>query len=311
MSGRTSSASRGSDRLAARRRLRRRRVIIAFGIFLILLGAGIVYQLWQSAVRISDIKILGADQSFAEIARATMQESYFGIIPYDSIFFFPASRIRANIIAAHPDVAAISIFRNGFSSISIRVDNRVPIARWCGVASAAALPPDSAGKEVVPTISGDCYLFDAGGFLYATATEAFFTREGISPEGVQASPDKTLTPFVLFSSLQADATHPVGTTLKDANQLPLVFDFARQLESLGLLVGTVVIRVDEVDFFLEASTQDDFTGPRITYLLGDEQNAFTALVSAKGQLKLSNPTTEYVDLRFPGKIYLKRTESPK
>lgn len=300
MSGRVSSAARGSDRLAVRRRIRRRRIRIALGILFLVACTGVLYELRQDNVRISDIKVFGADESFADIARTAMQGSYLGIIPRDSILFFPASRIRADIITSHPDIAAVSIFRNSFSSLSIKVDYRVPIARWCGTSSTSTSPADSPRKEVMPTESGECYLFDAGGFLYATASQ-----EGDASTTVGVHSGDTLTPYALYSALQSDSTSPIGATLKDANHIPAVFDFAREIGLSGPSVNTIVIRGDEVDFFLGSD------GPRITYLLGDEQNAFTALVSAKAQLNLSDPTLQYVDVRFPGKVYVKRAEPPK
>jgi hypothetical protein len=307
MSGRVLSPARGSDRLAVRRRLRRRRIRIALGILFLLVCTGIVYELRQSTVRISDVLILGADQSFAKIARSAMQGSYLGIIPRDSIFFFPASRIRADIVAEHPDIAAVSISRDGFSSISIKVDNRVPIARWCGSSPTSTQPENSPGEEVMQTTSGDCYLFDASGFVYATATR----MRDVSSGNSESNPDKTLTPFLLFSLLKPDAISRIGATLKDSNYIPVIFDFARRLASFGPSIGAVVIRADEVDFYFATTTQSVIAGPRITYLLGDEQNAFTALVSAKGQANLFDPTLKYVDVRFPGKIYLKRAEPLK
>ena len=308
MSVRLSSAERGSERLAARRRRSRRRAFIALCLFALLSLGALIYGLWQPAVRINRVDVQGTDVSPLEtIAREALQGGYLGVIPRDSIFFFPASRIRNTILATHTDIAAVSISRSGFSGISIKTDMRVPIARWCGSSSLPPSPEDSPLKEVVPTASGDCYLFDASGFVYATATEAFFTVGGVSP-AVGSNSDKTLTPFVLFSALQSGTVIPVGATLKDANRLSAIFDFARQLGLSGPPVRAVVIRDDEADFFLATSTYGAATGPRITYLLGDEQDAFTALVSAKGTLNLSDPFLQYVDLRFPGKVYLKKKE---
>ncbi len=305
MSVRLSSAARGSERLAARRRRLRRRALIALSIFALLSFGVLIYGFWQPAVRIARVDVQGADISLETIARDVIQGSYLGIIPRDSIFFFPASRIRAGILAARTNIAAISISRIGFSGISIKIDNRVPIARWCGSSSASMSSGGSSLKEAVPTVNGDCYLFDASGFLYATATESFLLKEGRSPAIASSNPDNTVTPFVLFSSLQTGVVPPIGATLTDANQLPAVFDFAREIGLSGPSVTTIVIRGDEVDFLLVSGS------PRITYLLGDEQNAFTALVSAKAQLNLSDPTLQYVDVRFPGKLYLKRAEPPK
>lgn len=308
MSVKLSSASRSNERLAARRRRSRHRAFIALCVFItLLLGAGI-YGLWQSAVRITRVEVLGADSSLEVLARNALQGSYLGIIPHDSIFFFPASIIRESILDTYKGTAAVSISRTGFSSISIKVDNRVPIARWCGLSSIATSPEDSPLKKMLPTASGECYLFDASGFVYATATEAFSVDGRVSPAPGESNQDKTLTSFILFSLFKVDAVSAIGATLKDANQLPMVFDFARQLGLSGPPVRTVVIRGDEVDFFFATSTYGTAADLRVTYLLGDEQNSFAALVSAKSTLNLSDPSLQYVDLRFPGKVYLKKKE---
>lgn len=299
MWGRTPSAPRVSDRFTARRRARRQRIAVALIILIALSGAGIAYELRQAVVRIADITVLGADQSLSDIAAAQLQGDYLGIIPRDSIFFFPASRIRAGIMATHPNIAAVSVARTSLTGISVRPSYRVPIARWCGTSLASTPAADAASAETMP--AENCYLFDANGLLYALAVPG----DNASTTEATSSPDKTVTPFVLFSPLESDGVPAIHQTLKDADELPGVFDFARQIGTLGSAVGTIVIRGDEVDFFLASSTA------RITYLLGDEQNAFTAFVSAKDQLNPSDPMLEYADLRFPGKIYVKRSEAPK
>jgi hypothetical protein len=90
-------------------------------------------------------------------------------------------------------------------------------------------------------------------------------------------------------------------TIAHAEKLSAAFDFARQLASLGSPVSSIVFRDDEVDEYLASGT-------RITYVLGYEQNAFTALKSARANLNLSDGSLLYVDLRFDGKVYLKRKE---
>ena len=235
-------------------------------------------------MRISHIKILGADQSFAEIASATMQGNYFGIIPCDSIFFFPASRIRADIIAAHPDIAAVSISRDGFTSISITINDRVPIARWCpSTDSAYSMSSGQASSSQASSGQTDCYVFDAGGFIFALA----------------ASSTKTINNFALYAPLVGETPEPLRATVAHAETLPGMFDFARELATFGSSVASVVIRGDEVDEYLESST-------RITYVLGHEQDAFSALVSARANMNLADGSLDYVDLRFDGKVYLKR-----
>jgi hypothetical protein len=270
MSERVSSALRGSERLAARRRLHRRRVNLAFGIFILAL---IVLSLWglqQSAVRISHVQVSGADESFATYALQAMRGSYFGIIPRDSIFFFPEARIRSELLAAHPEVAAVSIFLDGLTGLSIKVDKRVPVALWCGLA-----PTEGADEY--------CYLFDAKGYIFAAA----------------ATTTETVNSFSVYAHVAEETLEPLGATLVNAEKLPSAFDFARQLSTLGSPVGKVIFRGDEVDDYLESGT-------RITYVLGDEQNAFTALISSRTDYDLANGSIEYIDLRFSGKMYLKK-----
>lgn len=284
MSERTSLAGRGNppgqgDRLATRRRTRRRRSLIASGVLLLIISGIIVYGLRQDAVRISHIEVFGTDTPLTQYATSAMQGSYFGIIPRDSIFFFPESSIRAAILADHLDIAAISIFRSGLDSISIKVNDRAPIARWCGLA---------------PTIGIDeyCYIFDASGFIYG----ADFSTE--TPPAGTSTP--TINSFRLYAPLEGNTLEPLRATLAYAELLPGVFDLARQLTTFGSPVTSIVITSDEeVNDYLASGT-------RVTYVLGHEQDAFTALVSARANMNLADGSIEYVDLRFDGKVYLKK-----
>lgn len=279
-----SSVERASERLAARRRSKRRRARIVLGVLILFICGGAIYGLQQSAVRISHIQVFGADPSFAGIAQAVMRGSYLGLIPRDSTFFFPASRIRSDIITAYPSVAAVSLFRDGLMGLSIKVDNRFPVARWCG----ANTPPQAA----ISTPSEGCYVFDASGFIYATTSVDTMD----SPQAAQP-----INSFIVYAPLSESSApeSPIGTTLSNARKLPTTFDFARQLTALGSPVITLIIRGDEVDDYLASGT-------RVTYVLGDEQNAFTALTSARANLDLADGSIDYIDLRFGGKIYLKR-----
>jgi cell division septal protein FtsQ len=275
--GRDSSFRQGfGGRLSARRHKRRRRALIALCIFIILLLCALVWGIRQNSVRISHVEIVNGDQSLAVIATATMQGNYFGIIPRDSIFFFPEDSIRANILSAHPELAAISISRNWTTRLSITAQNRIPIALWCP-------STDSTSSQQAISSAESCYLFDANGFIFATT-----------------SPIQPVNSFVVFSAL-GNENSPIGSKLPNSEELPAAFNFARQLSSFGASVSSVVLRGDEVDDYVASST-------RVTYVLGDEQNAFTALSSASGDFNLSDGSIEYIDLRFDGKIYVKKND---
>lgn len=276
MSERASSEGHSIGRLAARRRQSRRRGLIIFCVITIFVLSAFVYGAWQAPVRIGRVVMYGADQSLSSIATGAMQGKYLGIIPRDSSFFLPEARIRSGIMTADPTVAAVSFFRNGLTGLSIKVDYRAPVARWCGASA------EGATSSPRSNLGADCYLFDANGFVYASTTD-------------QGQP---VNSFAVYEPL-ADVTTPIGSTLPNAEKFPATFDFARQLATFGSPVSAVVFHDDEVDDYLAS-------GSRVTYVLGEEQNAFTALASARANFNLADGSVDYIDLRFPGKVYLKK-----
>ena len=272
MSARTSSESRGGERLAARRRRGRRRLAIALCILLLLLLAAALYGLQQPSVRISHIAVYGGDESLREVAVRAMDGSYLGIIPRNSTFFIPKARIRSEILTAHPDIAAVSFFRSGFTGLTIKVIDRAPIARWCGSIGSSQVSP---GEQ--------CYVFDASGVLFALA----------------ASTTEAINTFTLYASLQGESIEPMRATIAQADKLPATFDLARTLATVGPAAERIVIQSDEVTVYLTSGT-------RIVYVLGAEQAAYAALISARDHLNLTDGSLEYVDLRFEGKVYTKQ-----
>lgn len=277
MSGRTTSAGRNGESLRERRQRSRFRILVVSGIlFCILLGA-LIYGVWQPGVRIGNVVMYGTDQSLAQVARTGLEGSYFGVIPHDSTFFLYESGIRSALLSKYPDIAAVSIFRKGLTGLSVRTDPRTAVAHWCGTVFG--------GVSTSTESQSTCYVFDSSGFIFAhTATST-----------------ETINPISVYASLQGDVVEPLRATIASADKLSASFDFARQLGTLGSSVSTIVFHEGEVDQYL-------LSGTRISYVLGNEQNAYTALRSARATLNLSDGSLLYVDLRFDGKVYLKRKE---
>ena len=184
-------------------------------------------------------------------------------------FFLPVDSVRAAILAGHLDMAAVSIAREGLRGLSIKVDSRVPIARWCGN------PPDAQFFATSsPKTEENCYLFDAHGFVYATTSTEILTRS-----------------FVVYESLalQSASTTALGMTLPHADTFPVVFDFARQLSSFGSPVTAIVFHDGEVDQYLE-------NGVRVSYVMGNEQHALNALAFARPDLRADRKFPQHRDL---------------
>lgn len=279
------AAGSAAPRLRERRRAARRRLFLAVLLLLLFVGALGIWGLNQPAVRISSIEIEATENLLPgpaplDLANAALRGSHVGLIPYDSTFFLNAPRVRALIRSAHPEIAALSLRHTGLRSIAIRISPRTALGRWCGLAPA-------------PGVAPYCYLYDPSGFLYAALPDPL---AGASSTPV-ALPD-TLNDFSLYAPLAGNAQEPLGATIARAAELPGAFAFARRLADLGSPIAAVFIRGDEVDDLLASGT-------RVTYVLGREEEAFSALISAKRDLDLSNGSLEYVDLRFSGKVYLK------
>jgi cell division septal protein FtsQ len=265
----SSRPSQGSQRLLARRRLRRRRSLIGLGVFFVLLLLVGLWLVHQRAFRIQNVTVFGAPELVAAYAREEMAGSHVWIFPRDSVFFLPTDAIRSRILAERPEIAAVSVFTSDLTTLTIKVDERTSIARWCG--------------EKV-RMSGDrCYVFDANGYIFAEAT----------------STEDTINTFGLYAPLAESDVTPLRATIAGADLLPDVFEFSRELRTFGSPVEWVHIHDGEVDQILKSGT-------RITYVLGEEQSAFTTLTSGKASINVSDGSIDYVDLRFGNKMYVKR-----
>lgn len=272
------SSRRGIESLRARRRRARLRLSIELILLALVIAGSLIWLAWQPYLRVSRVEVFGADQSLAAYAQRALPGSYLGIVPRDSILFVPEAMIRHAILADHPEIAALSIARTGFTALSIGATSRVAVARWCGLA------PSTEGEAPY------CYLFDGNGYIFAALSE-----------DASATPPTTLNSFVVYDSLEASSTEPLRATLSSADELPDAFAFARKMGGLGSPAEAVVIRPG-------AGEADDLlaSGTRITYVLGEEQHAYSALTAALKDLDLSDGSVSYIDLRFPGDVYVKR-----
>lgn len=268
-----------------RRRERRRMFVVGACLLAVIVAGGLMALLRNEVLRIHTVTVRTGPESLAGLASEKLDGFYFGVIPRNSILFFPESEIRSAILSVHPEYAAVTIARAGLSSLSIRISERIAIARWCG----DLLPRE---KEQ-PT----CYVFDANGLIFAPATSSI---EVVNSYALYA-------PRVYADAMTAGES-PVGATLANADHLPTLFDFVRQTQLLSRtrlthasstgLSSAIVIHDGEVDTYLE-------NGTRVSYVLGNEQSAYTALVSAQDSARVGDDTISYIDLRFDGRVYVK------
>jgi hypothetical protein len=268
--------------LTERRRIARKRFRIALAVVVILVVSGLLTLVWQPFVRIHNVMATGPDGDGVQaLTLSSLSGTYAYVIPHDSIFSFPADAIRTAILNTYPDIDAVSISRTSFTAIEVRSVSRASAFLWCGATLPGASTVASSTSDALPA---PCYDADAEGFIFATSTDV----------AIGTSTD-TLRIYALTDS---GAVSPLRAHVVEASKIPNALIFIKTLKTMGVSVVSLVIHDDEADLYTPL-------GVRITYVLGQEQQA-TALAQASfNTLNVNDPTLEYIDLRFLDKVYIK------
>ena len=289
--------ARKRDSLKERRRKQRRIFFIVLGVLAALLLAALVYLLWQPFVRIESVSAGGPN---AEEAKAIAEDALIGtyafVLPKDSIFIFPEGAIRRQILSAHPAITAVSIKRTGFTSIAVTNVPRASAFIWCGARAEAPVP---------------CFQADAEGYVFAEVerpaevavarTMEALTEPEAAVESVEpVVEDIDMSVLRVYAPIEGGADgSPVRAHVVGASRLPDALRFVKAMKSLGVGIVSVEIREDEADLYTPEGT-------RITYILGREEKAAELAASAFPTLAIASGGLEYIDLRFDGKVYIKR-----
>jgi cell division septal protein FtsQ len=269
--------------LKERRRQRRRtaRYVVLAVILLVLTGAE--YALWLPSLRITTVEADGpAAESVKSITLKNLSGVYWHIAPRNSVFLYPDNQVRSAILAQHPEIAAVSLSRTSFSSLSVHTTPRAESFAWCGTSI------DD------PIADGSCYQADIEGLIF----------KQIPPEPSAGTSTEPLPQgdVRVFSPVDRDVSEgksPIGAHMHSAERIPDALKFVAAMRDLGAPVSALVIRGDEADLWLNGAT-------RITYVLGQEMEAASVAASALPTLTLTDGSIKYVDLRFPGKAYIGR-----
>lgn len=273
---RKQAPARRKKTLRERREESRRTTSLLFFAGLLVVIGGVFYLLWMPEARIRNINASGVPESEAISTMVTEELSgtYYRVIPRDSFLFFPERTIRARILAAHPALSSLSIKRTGLDSIVLSATARQSAFLWCGT-------PEAVGS------ADSCFEADGKGLVFvASGSEASTTA---------------LHVFAELDSASSTAVYPLGAHVVGTDDIPAILRLTRAIQALGTSLRSVSIRGDEADLMTEGGT-------RITYVIGNESAASKDAAAAFPSLNLVDGSIEYIDLRFPGKVYLKRRE---
>lgn len=249
---------------------------IVLGLFLAALLIGGIYVAWMPRFRVQAVAASGPEQDgVAQAASNTLRGTYLFLLPHDSIFFYSPSKMRKAVLDAYPDIDAVSIHRSSFHSVSVLSIARASAFMWCGA------------SIDTPYADGSCYDTDVSGLVFAPASD----------QERQAS--STLRVFGVLDVGAVGSSSPVRAHVVGAAAIPNALRFVKAMRALGAPVSALALRDDEADLWLQGPT-------RITYLLGHEDQAAQLAVSAFPALNLTDHSIQYVDLRFEGKVYVKK-----
>ena len=202
--------------------------------------------------------------------------------------------MRAAILSAHPDITAVSIRRDGMTGLAITTIARASAFLWCGDTK----PLDADSR---------CYAADAEGLIYAyvpTVPDEIQAAAASASGAPQVSLPEAAAGLNIYGPLVEASTtdNPIGSHVVDAKYIPAALQFARTVQSLGAPIESIQLRGDEADIYLTGGT-------RLTYVLGQEDKAAALAKAAFPQLDLSDGSIDYVDLRFDGKVYFKKSKT--
>jgi hypothetical protein len=274
------ATSRPRKSLKERRRAARN---LAGGLILLIIAVAlgaVIYGFWRPEVRISEIRVSDVpDLAHAEaLVTEVLDGAYLGVFPRDSVFFYPEQEARAALLDAFPSLSAVSVSRASFTALEIRGTERVSAFYWCGTTSADF------------TISlASCYEADADGLVFASA-----------PSSEGASTTERLRIYAPIDTASS-TTYPLRARVIGYEHLPSLLRFIGAVRTLGIPVLSSAIQGDEAELFVTPET-------RIKYVLGREEEAAKSAEAAFPTINFLDGSVEYADLRFDGKVYVKRRE---
>jgi len=265
------------SKIKQRRKQRRTRIAIVSGVAFVFLLAALVGVTWVPALRASEVRVQGVSVASANAVKAFVKEELTGrvlvVFPKNSIFLYPKERIteklRLEFPALHSAQLRIQV-PSSFHTLVVTVDERKPVALWCGNA-----------------VEEPCAFIDETGAVYTLAPEfsdAVYVRyygEVVGLEKKDTLPKQFLS-STYFRSLSA----LIATLQKEVGPIDRVT--VKENEDARVSFGN--------GFAMLFVVTDDGADILERFMLARDAAPFA-------ERPLSD--FEYLDLRFGDKLYYK------
>lgn len=277
----TDSARREPPRRRSTLRERRRRTRALWFLAALLIIAGIAYGVsylsYLPQFTVTDVTVTGTQVIPSRVVVAYVEtilyDGSYHFLSRQNILLYPKLAIESALVKNFPRVASATLSRRSLlaQAVNVTITERQPLALWC----------------VDGTQSGECYVMDNGGFIYASAATSTPTSGEYT-----------------FSGGVATSSPVIGQTFATGHVLGMIALF-KLLSQEDNLTPTGAAVLNDRDFDVSLSQ-----GFSIKASFGENADTLSrdlGLILSSDALQGRENELQYIDLRFGDRVYYKLT----
>lgn len=254
-----------------KKKQRRRRIQLIFAsISFLLLFSLFIYLSRHERFQIGEVVVPGEEvverEEIVSLAKESLTGRYLWIIPKANAFLYPRQVIKESLLKEFPRFKSVWLDVNNFHTLSVDVEERVPLALYCKNA-------------------GECYFLDEDGLIFA--------------------PAGSFSGTVYFTYTTKDKIdNPVGTSLLSPEEFRALPKFIETLEALNVHPVGLEISDDEYKLLLLTGGEILWRKGSDLTLIRVNLEAFLADPSIRAQKDFLEKVI-YLDLRVDNKVFYK------
>ena len=260
-------------------RKKRKRKLFKYGVLVFLavfIIASVSYISHQPKIRIGKVKLSGGvlvtQDDVESKSLEYLRESYMWLFPKNNIFLYPRKGLEKYLKETFKRIDTISIHRNDFQTLDIKITERKPTALWCGT---------------IVSDTEHCYFMDQNSAIFAPAPK--FSGDAY---------------FKYYGLVETD---PIGKYyISSTTEFAEISDFIQKLKELSLGPQYLVPKgTGQFSVVLSGGGEIYFNvnkEPLSKVLANLEALLRTSELSNKTK---GNLPIEYIDLRYGNKLFYK------
>lgn len=257
-----------------KKKQRRRRIQLIFAsISFLLLFSLFIYLSRHERFQISEVVVPGEEvigrEEIVSLAKESLTGRYLWIIPKANAFLYPRQVIKESLLKEFPRFKSVWLDVNNFHTLSVDVEERVPLALYCKNA-------------------GECYFLDEDGLIFA--------------------PAGSFSGTVYFIYTTKDIIDkPVGARLVSPEEFKQLSKFTETFSGLSIYPSGLTISEDEYRLFLPNGGYILWRKGSDLTLIRVNLEAFLADPSIRAQKNFLEKVI-YLDLRVDNKVFYKLSQ---